>query len=75
VITRARLEQRDVEGRPIRVGIVGLGATGAGVLHTMHGMAGMRCMAAADLDPERAAAAFAANGVGREDATAASTPR
>ncbi len=74
MITRARLEQRDIEGRPIRVGIVGLGAMGAGVLHTMHGMAGMRCVAAADLDPERAAAAFAANGVAREDLVFADNP-
>lgn len=74
MITRARLEKLDEECRPIRVGIVGMGAMGAGVLHTMHRMAGMRCVAAADLDPERAAAAFAANGLGRDDLLFADNP-
>jgi predicted homoserine dehydrogenase-like protein len=67
MIVRRRLEELEEAGRPIRVGIVGMGAMGAGVLHTMKAMAGMRCVAAADLDVERAVAALAENGLSRDD--------
>ena len=74
MITREALAARAEEGRPIRVGIVGAGAMGAGVLHTMKAISGMRCVAVADLDGRRAIAALAANGIGRDDLVVSDKP-
>ena len=63
MIIRRELEKRESQGDPIKVGIVGAGAMGAGTLHTMHNMAGMRCCAIADLDVQTAIGALEGNGI------------
>jgi predicted homoserine dehydrogenase-like protein len=70
VILRRLLEDREREGRPVKVGIVGMGAMGTGTLHMMKSMAGIRCVAAADLDSERVFQAFEGNGIGRDQMVA-----
>lgn len=52
---RARAEAQGV----IRVGLVGAGQMGAGLISEMEGMEGMRVMATADIVPGRAVAAYA----------------
>lgn len=66
MIRREDMELLASAGRPIRVGIVGVGAMGAGVLHTLHAMAGIRCVALADLNVERAIEALSYNAVDRD---------
>jgi predicted homoserine dehydrogenase-like protein len=56
---RARAEQRG----PIRVGLVGAGQMGEGLISQMERMEGMRVMATADVIPGRAAAAYAGSNV------------
>lgn len=55
---RNRLEALDREGTPIRVGIIGVGQMGRGFVAQVAGIPGMEVVAAADMDPERALAAF-----------------
>lgn len=61
---RSRLEALDREGTPIRVGLVGVGQMGRGFIAQVAGIPGMEVVTAADVDPERALAAF--REVGRE---------
>ena len=49
--------------KPIRVGVVGVGRMGRGVVDQVATMPGMRVMAAADVDLERAEACMRQNGV------------
>ncbi len=49
-----RLRQREAEGNPIRVGLVGCGHMGSGMVHVTHQMAGMDTVAIADIAPARA---------------------
>jgi predicted homoserine dehydrogenase-like protein len=58
VSLRNRLEALDREGTPIRVGIIGVGQMGRGFVAQVAGIPGMEVVAAADMDPERALAAF-----------------
>ena len=56
---RERLQERASKlGRPVRVGLVGAGQMGTGLLSQMEKMAGMRVMACADVLPGRARAAY-----------------
>jgi predicted homoserine dehydrogenase-like protein len=49
-----RLLQREASGDPIRVGLVGCGHMGSGMVHVVHQMAGMDTVAIADIAPARA---------------------
>ena len=64
---RRNLEQLDREGKAIKVGIVGLGAMGAGTLSMLQSTAGIRCVAAADLDVQRLVSVFESIGYAKED--------
>ena len=60
---RERLHARAQQRGPIRVGLVGAGQMGEGLISQMERMEGMRVMATADVIPGRAAAAYAASDV------------
>jgi predicted homoserine dehydrogenase-like protein len=47
------LQKRQADGKPIRVGLVGCGQEGSGMVHVTHKMAGMETFAIADLDMSR----------------------
>lgn len=47
------LQKREATGKPIRVGLVGCGQEGSGMVHVTHNMAGMETFAIADLDVKR----------------------
>ena len=57
-----RLHDRQAEGRPVRVGLVGAGRFGTTVAATLGQMTGMRLLAVADLERERSLAALRAAG-------------
>lgn len=61
------LEQRQRENRIIRVGLVGVGQMGAGMIAQIHLMRGMDVVAAADIDVRRAVGAFRSIGVAEDD--------
>ncbi|MBX5451630.1 MAG: NAD(P)-dependent oxidoreductase, partial [Thermogemmatispora sp.] len=63
----AELEARQREGRPIRVGLVGVGQMGAGLIAQVSQMQGMEVVAAADIETERAVAAFRGCGYSEEE--------
>jgi predicted homoserine dehydrogenase-like protein len=63
----AELEARQREGRPIRVGLVGVGQMGAGLIAQVSQMQGMEVVAAADIETERAVTAFRACGYSEEE--------
>ncbi|MDQ6743543.1 MAG: hypothetical protein M3Z97_11650, partial [Candidatus Dormibacteraeota bacterium] len=60
----AELEAR--RSSPAAVGVVGVGRMGRGIVDQMATMVGVRVMAAADLDGQRALAAFTENGWTRD---------
>lgn len=49
------LQKRESENDPIRIGIVGCGQMGSGMIHVTHQTPGMRIVAMADIDPKRPA--------------------
>jgi predicted homoserine dehydrogenase-like protein len=56
---KERLQERQAStGAPVRVGLVGAGQMGTGLISQMERMVGMRVVAAADVLPGRAAAAY-----------------
>jgi predicted homoserine dehydrogenase-like protein len=55
---RDRLEDLERKGTPIRVGLVGAGQMGRGLIAQVGGIPGMEVVAVADLDLERAMGAF-----------------
>ncbi len=61
------LAQRQQSNQPIQVGLVGVGQMGAGMIAQVDLMQGMDVVAAADIDLQRAAAAFHAIGVAEDD--------
>lgn len=63
----AELEQRQRENRAIRVGLVGVGQMGAGMIAQIHLMRGMDVVAAADIDLKRAIGAFRSIGIAEDD--------
>lgn len=63
---RERLQARAAQRGPIRVGLVGAGQMGAGLMSQVEKMDGMRVMATADVVPGRAVAAFAESDVPAE---------
>ena len=62
-----RLECREAEGTPIRVGLVGAGHMGSGFVHVTHKMPGMSTVALADIAVDRARAVFQELGVPVDD--------
>jgi predicted homoserine dehydrogenase-like protein len=58
-----KLRERDTEGRPVRVGIVGCGQMGSGVAHVVMRTPGMKVSAMADIDVGRAHGTFRDLGV------------
>jgi predicted homoserine dehydrogenase-like protein len=59
---RDSLEDLEREGTPIRVGLVGVGQMGQGLIAQVGGIPGMEVVAAADLDLERTLGAFREGG-------------
>lgn len=52
------LQQRQVDGNPIRVGLVGCGQMGSGLVHVTNQMVGMDTIAISDIDFNRPLAAL-----------------
>jgi predicted homoserine dehydrogenase-like protein len=52
------LAQREAEGRPVRIGLIGAGQMGTDVVATTSVMQGVRVVAAADIDIERAVRSY-----------------
>ncbi len=69
----AALAQRAAEGKPIRVGIIGAGKFGGGLVVQLAQMQGMVACAVADVDPERARQALLAAGVPADSIQAANS--
>jgi predicted homoserine dehydrogenase-like protein len=67
------LAKRQAEGRPIRVGIIGTGKFGAGLVAQISQMQGMETSVIADINPDHARHAFASSGVPAEALVAAET--
>ena len=57
------LRERAAQGRPVRVGLVGAGQMGIGLINQMELMVGMRAVAVADVVPGRATGGYAEAGV------------
>jgi len=55
-----KLRKRQSEGRPIKVGLVGCGQMGSGMVHSVEQIPGMAITAIADVDPERPRRTFEA---------------
>ena len=49
-----KLNQREADGNPISVGIIGCGQMGSGLAHTINNIKGMQVNAIADIDPRKA---------------------
>ena len=64
---RASLAKRVAEERPVRVGIIGAGKFGAGLVAQLSYMRGVEVSAIADINLERARQTYIANGVHRDD--------
>ena len=60
------LKQRQEQGRPVAVGIVGCGQMGSGMVHVTHQMTGLRIRALADIDAGRAVRTLDSLGVARD---------
>ena len=58
-----KLEKREVEKNPIRVGLVGCGQMGSGLVHVTNKMPGLTTMAIADIDVNRPATELKAMGI------------
>jgi len=54
------LRKREADGDQIRVGLVGCGQMGSGMVHVTHQTPGMRIVAIADIDPDRPASTLKA---------------
>ncbi len=62
-----RLQQRDAEGCPIRVGLVGCGQMGSGLVHVTRQMVGMETLAISDIDVDRPLKTLESLGISRSD--------
>lgn len=70
-----RLRALEAEGKPIRVGVVGAGQMGTGMVSQIRAMRGMRAAGIADVDVERAIKAYEHAGYSREDIAVAGSFR
>ncbi len=61
------LQRLESAGDPIRVGLVGCGQMGSGMVHLVHGMAGMDIAAIADVEVSRSIRTFKEIGVSDDD--------
>jgi predicted homoserine dehydrogenase-like protein len=61
------LQRREAEGHPIRVGLVGCGQMGSGMVHVVNRMAGMSAVALSDIDPNRPLGVLSAIGVAESE--------
>ena len=52
------LEQLEISGTPVRIGLIGAGQMGTDVVATTKMMKGIRVVVSADIDIERAIAAY-----------------
>lgn len=68
-----KLRQRQAEGNPIAVGLIGCGQMGSGLAHTINNIDGMAVRAIADIDPERGITTFRDMGVPRDAICSAET--
>ena len=57
------LDRQSTTGQPVRVGLVGAGQMGRGLVAQVRRIAGMEVVAVADLDVQRATGALQAAGV------------
>lgn len=64
MVFRRELLKREGSGDPIKVGVVGAGRMGTGVINQIFTMRGMKVVAVADLVEDRAFRAFKENGMG-----------
>lgn len=69
-----RLHRLEDEGKPIKVGIVGVGKFGSTMVHQIAQMPGMRVVALADIHPQKAVDAYGRAGVECEDVIFADSP-
>ncbi len=67
-------ELRRLEANPAKVGVVGVGRMGRGVVDQITTMRGMKVRALADVDVERACKGFTENGWSREDVVVTEHP-
>src|SRR5690242_19801914 len=74
-----RLAERERQGTPFQIGVIGAGTFGTQIIAQTCRMKGMRVAAICELSPDRAAAALAKGGIStgqiREAATAADVDR
>lgn len=68
-----KLRQRQAEGRPVSVGLVGCGQMGSGLAHTINNVQGMVVHAIADLDVDRGIQTFLDMGLPRDHLRSAET--
>jgi predicted homoserine dehydrogenase-like protein len=61
------LQRRQAENKPIRVGLVGCGQEGSGMVHITHQMAGLETSIIADIDLERPLKTFQRIGIPKRD--------
>jgi len=68
------LQRRQAEGNPIRVGLVGCGQEGSGMVHITNQMAGLDTAIIADIDLSRPLATFRRIGVAEQDIVTTNHP-
>lgn len=61
-----KLRQRQAEGRPVSVGVIGCGQMGSGLAHTINNIDGMAVRAIADVNVDLGITTFREMGVPRE---------
>lgn len=71
----AHLQKREAAGNPIRVGLVGCGQEGSGMLHITRKMVGLETVAIADIIPSRPLEALIHVGVSRDNICVTNTLR
>src|SRR5262245_24087910 len=73
LVIHQRLAEREQQGRPLQVGLIGAGTFGTQIIAQTCRMQGMRIAAVAELLPDRAVAAFRAGGMSPDKVREAST--
>ena len=63
----SKLKEREENGNPISVGVVGCGQMGSGLAHTIGNIKGMKISAIADVDPEKGISTLMQMGYKKED--------
>jgi predicted homoserine dehydrogenase-like protein len=68
-----KLKQREADGNPIAVGLIGCGQMGSGLAHTINNIKGMAVRAIADVDVDRGLKTFRDMGVPTESVSTVET--